>query len=270
MTDTEEVQTDLTADEEFALLTQEGNEEGNPAEDQPPATDKIKIGDKEYDLDTLATLIPVGERAQEIEKGARQKFDEAAALRKEMDVKAEQLSDMQTIWNAWTQGTAQEKQLILQQLAQEIPGEGINEADLTDNEAAIKRAFEQRMAGLEAQNKQLQETLKALVPVLEDVKAWTGTKKEAEVMQGQIAEIKTKTGMDVSPELLSKWKESGITDPIKALDVILPMLQAVKNTPDKQPEIPNKTLENTFDPDDPSIDVDEMFHRMNRGEVPSR
>ena len=275
MTDTEtQLDNELSADEEFVLVTaeQEGTEgkEAEPPKEEAPAT--VKIGDKEYKLEDLATLVPAGERAQELEKGARTKFDEAAALRKEAEAKEQEIADIKLIVNVLQNGTQEQKAVVLKELGQVFQAEDINEGELTENEAALKKVFDAKIRQLEVQNQQLAKTLETLAPALEDIKAWTGTKREAEQMQADIATIKEKTGMDVTAEQIQGWKNSGITDPVKAMPVIFGMLQAAQKPTEKAPdEIPDKTQVNSFDPDDPSIDVDEMFDRVVRQQQqPSR
>ena len=275
MTDNTELQEELSADEEFAALTaeQEGKDEGKEPEPAKAEATTVKVGDKEYAPDELATLLAEVERAREIEKGGRQKFEEASALQKQIEAKQEQLADMQVIWNAWQNGTDAEKRLILQELSKEVGGE-IDETELTDNEAALKRTFEARINRLEAVIQKQSAVIEKVVPTLEELRQYTGSKKEAEQMQANITEIKTKTGMDVSPELLQTWKENGITDPVKAaLGVMYPMLQAAQKStskPDKQDEIPATVQTNTFDPDDPDLDPDEMLRRLQLGHTPIR
>jgi hypothetical protein len=263
MTDETDVREDESPDELMERLGEQEGKEGTPPKEEAPAAEtKIKIGDDEFTPEELATQRQEWLRAQEIEKGGRAKFDEAAELRKAVDAKEQELSDMRTIWDAFTKGTPEVQRAILQELGGTIPGQDINEGELTENEAALKRSFDQRIKQLEGTLRQQSDMLAKVVPTLE----------ETEKMQTDIATIKEKTGIDVSPELLANWKDNGIADPVKAaLGVMLPMLQAAKPTEKAKDEIPDATKTNTFDPEDPDIDPDDMFNRLVRqGQVPSR
>lgn len=256
--------------EEFMQRTSEaGDQEGESKEapvETPPA-EKVKVGDKEYDPDELTALLQDAERAKEIEKGGREKFEQAAELQKQVEAEKEKLADHLVVFNAWTNGTPEERRMILQELAKAIPGEDIPESTLTENEAAIKRMFEGRISELEGVIRQQKGQLDKIAPMLEDIRTWTGSKKEAEEIDAQIAALKEK-GIDASREQLQHWKDNGIADPLKALNVIVPLMgnKGVEKQPD---EVPAKTLDNTFDPDDPDMGPDEIAQRIARGEIPS-
>jgi hypothetical protein len=246
---------------------QEGTEGTPPKEKTPPADTKIKIGDDEFTPEELATQRQEWLRAQEIEKGGRAKFDEAAELRKEVDAKEQEIADIKLIVNVLQNGTPQQKAMILKELGDTFQGDEIDESAFTENETLLLK----KLNKLESENRQLAETLGKVGTTLEEIRKHTATKQEAEQMQSNIATIKEKTGMDVSPELLANWKENGITDPVKAaLGVMLPMLQAVQKPTDKpKDEIPDATKTNTFNPDE--YDPDEIFDRVVRqGMVPSK
>lgn len=235
-------------------------------------TEKYKIADLEFDseADALA-VIEAGRKAKELERASTQRFMEASEERKAIEAEKARLGDMQTIWDAWENGTPQQRQYIVQQLSQSA---GITES--TDNVS-----WEGNEELLSRQNIQLQNRIDALEaklmgisPILEDVRSFTNTEKESRQMISDIAIIKEKTGHDVSADQIRQWKENGITDPVKAIEVIKPLLQnaisvGAQKARGKTDEIPAQSKNNVFDPNDPDMTPDEMLRHIMAGHSPS-
>lgn len=272
MTDEETTVEETDADAVFAELQQ--NPEGEETkQSEAPEGAKVKVGDSEYDPDELQNLIAEANRAKEIEKGGREKFDEAANLRKQVEAEKEELADMRAIWNAWTQGTAEERALILSNL-QKSSGIAIQPdapedlEDPTPNELALLSKLRQQ----EAIAKHLIDQLKAVAPVLNDVKTFTESEKAERQMAKTLADLKETHGISATREQVQEWQKNGISDPVAAFGMIKPMLDAAvgkgAEKARKDPEIPAATTANTFDPDDPNLDPDEMFRMIQKGFVP--
>lgn len=264
---------------------------GKGAEDdskpEPSAqTEKFKIGDEELTHDEIKEALATSRQAKELEKGARAKFDEAATMRQQLAAEAEDLANMRIIWDAWKSGDKPTQQKLISELASEAGMtvaqvknelENFDPNDLTENELKLHRqnqALQRRQEALEARLAQLDGTVKAIREPLEEIRAYTNSEKEAKQIQSDIAAIKEKTGHEISGEQIKTWRDNGISDPVKAIGVLLPMLKeaTVKGAEQarKGSEIPAQTQTDTFDPDDPNIDPDDMFDRLvRRNQIPS-
>ena len=249
-------------------------------EEPTPVADKIKVGESEYTPEELATLIDKGQRASEIERGGREKFDAAAA-------KEAALEDKLTVFNAYENGTPEQRQYIVKELAK-ANGVTIAEAkeqiedfatellNPADNEVVLERQLKaalKEIATLKNQVTHLDGTVKSVVPTLNEIREFASTEKEARQIQSDISQIKEKTGQIVTPEQIKEWRDNGIADPVKAIGVLLPMLQqATKDGADKArkgSDAPDKLVTQTFDSDDPNMGPDEMLARIRKGEIPS-
>lgn len=273
-------------DELMARLSEEGAQEGADTDgaEAPPETAKITLGEAEYSLEELATLVADGKRAQEIERGGREKFETAAARQRELDAREQEIADMRTIWDAFRNGSPAERQMLVEALAQEAgvtPGGAdaptqINEADLTENELALHRynqSLRREIDQMRSAMSGLSQTVQSIREPLEEIRQYTNSEKEARQIQADIAAIKEKTGHTVSGEQIKLWRDNGIADPVKAVDVLLPML--AKATRDgaqkarKQEEIPVAGKSESLDPNDPSVSPDELFREhMRKNHVP--
>lgn len=278
----ETIETD--ADAIFAEMQGAEASEEKPTESQETTPDKYKIGDEELTKEEIQEALATSRQAKELEKGAREKFDEAAALRKQLAVEAEDLANMRTIWNAWQSGDKAMQGKLLSELAEEAGMtvaqvkselEDFNPDDLTTNENRLYRqnqALKNRLDQLEGKLTHLDGTVKAVVPALEEIRKYADSEKEAKQIQADIAAIKQKTGQDISGEQIKTWRDNGITDPVKAIDVLAPMLQKATqegaNKARTPGEAPDTTQSNTFDPNDPDMDPDEMLARLRKGEIP--
>lgn len=238
--------------------------------DTPEAASKIKIGDKEYDLSEVQGLIDAGNRANEIERGGREKLEEAARLRKEyesIETEKQDLQDMRVIWNAWTNGTPDERRQILAQLETEVDSADLIEP--TPNERLLHSQLQRAMAMIQHQQTQLGQ----VAPVLQDVKGFTEAERASRAMSQTIANLKTAHGIEATPEMVNAWKEQGIVDPVKAFAAFKPMMEAAmrvgtaKRT-EKQPEAPIAPVEGVFDANDTSLTPDEIMRRLVSGDQP--
>jgi hypothetical protein len=94
---------------------------------------------------------------------------------------------------------------------------------------------------------------------------------EREVKE-QIAAIETQFGTKIDADTIAKWRESGITDPVKALGVIAPLLkQAAAAGAGRKAEVagtstgPAKTEGRTFSFSDPDLTTDDHYRLILKG-----
>lgn len=270
------------ADAVFQAQLEEGK--GQEGQQPSPTVETYKIGDEELTAEQIQEALATSRQAKEIEKGARQKFDEAADMRKSIEAERENLANMRIIWDAWNSGNPEERAKIVKGLASEAgltvaevreSLANLNEDDFTENEAQIYRQLQAERARndrLEARLNHLEGTVKGVIPTLEDIRQFTSSEKEARQIQSDIAQIKEKTGQDISPEQIKAWRDNGISDPVKAIDVLAPMLKnAVQTGAEKARkgnEIPAATRADTIDPDDPDVDADQLFQAFLKNQVP--
>lgn len=240
------------------------------AADTPEAASKIKIGEEEYDLETLQKLVNDGRRALEIEKGGREKLEEAARLRKEyeaIETERQDLQDMRVIWNAWTNGTPDERRKILAQLETEVDSADLIEP--TPNERLLHSQLQRAMAMVQ----HLQGQLGQVAPVLQDVKGFTEAERASRAMSQTIADLKTAHGIDATPDMIKAWKEQGIDDPVKAFGAFKPMMEAAMRVgaakrAEKPAEAPIAPVEGVFDANDTSLTPDEVLKHLAAGHQP--
>lgn len=272
------------ADAVFAEAMQDGAED-KPTEQAPPEPQKIKIGEEEFTDEELATLIDKGKRASELEKGAREKFDEAAALRKQMEARESELSDMAAIWKAYSEGSPEEQRMIVKALAEakgmtlaEAKAEltDLNADDFTESEQKIFRQLQTEKARndrLEARLQHLEGTVKSAVVPLEEIRQYVNTEKEAKQIQADISALKEATGHDFEPERVKKWRDHGVKDVVAFVkEEVLPLakqsMQAGAEKARKQDEAPDGTTKTLIDVNDPEKDADDVFRAYLKGEVP--
>lgn len=281
----EETQTlEQSSDPDVLFASQQAGEGETDTQETKSTPETIKIGDKEYSQTDLATLIEKGERASEIERGAREKFDQAAEERKTLEQEKADLADMRLIWDAFTNGSPEQKQLLVKELANQT-GLTLAQAeaqlesldDPTPNEEALwKRyeALERRNAQLEAQLKNLDGSVKqALVP-LEEIRQYVGSEKEAKQLQTDLGALKEATGQDFPPEKVKKWRDMGVKDVVQFVqEEILPIgkqaMQAGAEKARKGSEAPADTKADTLDINDPNVSPDDILAHIRRtGEIP--
>lgn len=262
----------------------EGTEDTTTKPDTGTTPEKIKIGEEELTHAEIQEALQTARQAKELEKGARQKFDEASAMRKLVDENVAAIQDKLTVVDAWFNGTPEQKRLLISELAEsqgltiaeakQQLNETLDETKLTDEEAAIYRNLQSEKARndrLEARLKQLEGKVDKAIPSLEEIGKWASTKREAEQIQDDIISIKTELGVDASPEKVKAWRDHGIKDIVKfAKEVMLPELKAVReNAPAKKPdEVPADTQIASLNEDDPDVTPDQIMAFRARHNVP--
>ena len=262
----------------------EGTEDTTTKPDTGTTPEKIKIGEEELTHAEIQEALQTARQAKELEKGARQKFDEASAMRKLVDENVAAIQDKLTVVDAWFNGTPEQKRLLISELAEsqgltiaeakQQLNETLDETKLTDEEAAIYRNLQAEKARndrLETRLKQLEGKVDKAIPSLEEIGKWASTKREAEQIQDDIISIKTELGVDASPEKVKAWRDHGIKDIVKfAKEVMLPELKAVReNAPAKKPdEVPADTQIASLNEDDPDVTPDQIMAFRARHNVP--
>ena len=268
----------------FEATQGEGTEDTTTKPDTGTTPEKIKIGEEELTHAEIQEALQTARQAKELEKGARQKFDEASAMRKLVDENVAAIQDKLTVVDAWFNGTPEQKRLLISELAEsqgltiaeakQQLNETLDETKLTDEEAAIYRNLQSEKARndrLETRLKQLEGKVDKAIPSLEEIGKWASTKREAEQIQDDIISIKTELGVDASPEKVKAWRDHGIKDIVKfAKEVMLPELKAVReNAPAKKPdEVPADTQIASLNEDDPDVTPDQIMAFRARHNVP--
>ena len=268
----------------FEATQGEGTEDTTTKPDTGTTPEKIKIGEEELTHAEIQEALQTARQAKELEKGARQKFDEASAMRKLVDENVAAIQDKLTVVDAWFNGTPEQKRLLISELAEsqgltiaeakQQLNETLDETKLTDEEAAIYRNLQAEKARndrLETRLKQLEGKVDKAIPSLEEIGKWASTKREAEQIQDDIISIKTELGVDASPEKVKAWRDHGIKDIVKfAKEVMLPELKAVReNAPAKKPdEVPADTQIASLNEDDPDVTPDQIMAFRARHNVP--
>ena len=274
-----------SADAVFAAMQAGESVEEPTTTDGQPSPTTIKVRDQEFAEDELATLIDAGQRAQEIEKGGREKFEAASAKEKELAEERERIANKLTVVEAWESGDQATRAQIVTELAKlsgltiaqatdQLEGMVTELVNPADNELVLEQKNAQLQKKLDDLSKQLahlNQKVEAATPAIQEIAKFADNQKQAEQMQRDIALFKEK-GLDVTPEQLKTWRDNGIAEPSKAIDVLAPMLlEATKLGAEKArkgEEIPDGTQNNTYDPNDPDMSPSDIFARHMRGDVP--
>lgn len=278
MLEKETIETD--PDALFTQIQSEENvEEGSEKTESEAAVAadeaKIKVGDAEYTAQELADAIATSSQAKELERGSREKFDEAAAMRKDVEAKEAELADMRTIWDAWQNGGPNERAKIVEALGMEAgvtvsaPVEDVNEADMTKEELFLYRKYQ----ASEAQVQQMAGILREIAPTLESLKTFTESQKADAQTQADIKAVKDKYGVDLAPAQVKDMRKAASEGPVALMEFFHPFIQAgIKTGADKvrgqgKDEIPSGSTANTFDSEDPALrnDPDEMLRLLQKG-----
>jgi len=263
---------DITGDEAFAQAMAEGSEDaGDDATPTQDATQSENADDP--DITVGGVTLPQSawldlEKAGNIHKAATEKFQEAARIKEEFGP-AKEFFDM------WEQGPEAQKRIIeeLQKMHTAAVGQpnqatvaqNVDLEDMTDTERAL-------YAQIQAMQAQLTQFTQSVSPVITDLRGFVDGEKTSRKTLEAVREIKAKHGIDFTPEQVMQFTENGITDPVKAMDFIKPMLGKAFNTGQQaavqKPAAPSGHGGRTFDASSSEISGDEAFKLMMKGYVP--
>jgi len=165
-----------------------------PEPEEPKASEKIKVGEKEYSQEELSELVGLGELGREVEQKYNTKLDR--------------------VWPEYTRTTQELKQLKEEKvkLEQERLNQKVNQGEQLSEEEVARQAREQaRRIGLALNEDVEQKVTQKVMEVLE-ARDLLNTCKDYE------EEINGKDGRPVfkTQEILQYMDETGIKNPEKA------------------------------------------------------
>lgn len=235
----------------------------NRESDKGPQTLKVMIAgeEKEISLADLPDLIQRAEKAKEIEAGSTKKFMEAAEIRKTVEPWLQ-------IHEAWKTGDPTAQAQVKEFLGIKEAAPAMDEATLTTEEKTLYRLLQKQNAELES----LRSIVKTAEPALRSTLEFTESIKAERQDKLHAAEIKSKFGIELTPEQVGDWRQKGISDPIQALELFAPMIKAAKQVGEKtgvkkqDAEIPAKGSTNVFD--DTNMSADQLLRELMKGNRP--
>lgn len=249
----ETLESEIVEDSEQVTETQDETQEEEST---------ITLDGVEYSKEELTSLIEAGKSPSEIHKAATQKFQEASEMRKQYE-EVRQFLDM------WNQGSDMQAKIIqqLQELhTSDNPNTTVEEPEFySDTERALWQS-----------NHQLQQKLsqleKQILPALGEVQQFVKGESQAKQDSKTVAAIKESFGIDVPLTQLVAMRESGISDPLKAIEFFKPWMgKAAEVGAEKakaKPNTPSGVSGDTFDLNDPKLDGDDVFRLMMKGKRP--
>lgn len=224
----------------------------------------IEIDGEKYPLPDLKEYIDAGKNAKEREAAATRKFQEAAQMRKTAD-------DWIRLSEAWQSGDPAARKIIVDFLTAQMSAEApsseppsvdpVSWDDMTETERYLY-----------SQNMELKRSLRSFqdtaLPALNELKGYVSQTQEERRSALELQVLKQKHGIDLTPEQLRQWKESGISDPDKAMSLLKPLLTGAFSKGHEagakpKPLTPDATKSKTFDPSD--LTADEMVPLLMRG-----
>ena len=242
--------------------------------------DTIDLGDVKLTKDELLEKLKIADQADEIRKGAHEKFESAAAERKAVEAEKDRLANLDVVWQGLTSGTPETKKQILEYLHKEFGGTASNgqAADTSDweargwgSEGEYKLAIENQQ--VKAEIASLREVLSAVRPALEGVQEFVGTEKATRANVQTAADLEAKYNLKLSAAEVADWKKQGVdlSNPM-AMELLAPRFSAAlkagaATAQTVNTEMPaNTTNDNRFDPS--NMGPDEIVHNILMGKTP--
>lgn len=237
---------------------EEKDEETLEIEEEDDSSEGISVLGETYTEEQLRELLEAGKNAKSFIASATQKAQEAAELKRQAE-EAQQYAELgKALLEAYQNKGQEGVNEVVAAISTAIPresGPGIDPSELTENEYALYQIIQQQ----QAQIAQMSQLYQQVAPKLTDLEGFYMTAKQREEASQIASSIKQTYGVDLPLEEINRMRESGISDPVKALGY---MRTLVKGNP--SPFVPSDRS-NLVDESDMS--ADDIFLSRWRGNV---